>query len=165
MRTKRAGFTLVELMIYSLLFMGIIGSIINAAFTLAVQSQETVSEEYLIDETNLLYERVMRDFGNGSVINTGASTLDVDLSTITFTTEIGGVSETLSYFVSNGSMQKSTNGGAAVAMNSDELTVQRFMVTRLNPSNTVPLLQVTLETENNYGQTYSLTSSINFLNE
>lgn len=164
MRTRN-GFTLLEVLIYAVIFLIVIGVIVNTAFNLTLQSQETVAQEYLIDETDLIFERVIRDLGAGSVLNTGSSTLGVDSSVVSFTTGVGGLGDTLVYSVNNGDLQKTINGGEAVNVNSDEINVTRFLVENINPGSDVTLLRVTLETSNDYNQTYNLTSSVNFLND
>lgn len=159
---RRQGFTLLEILIYSVIFLVVIGAIVNTALNLTIQSQETVAYEYLIDESDLVFERVMRDLGEGLVLNDGSSTLGVDSSVISYANEGG---DTIVYSLSNGELQKTINAGGATTMNSDEITVTRFLVENLNPSSDVTLIQVTIDTTNDYGQSYSLTSSINFLDE
>ena len=49
MRIK-SGFTLIEVLLYAAIFLLVIGTIINTAFNLTTQSQQTVAQEYLVDE-------------------------------------------------------------------------------------------------------------------
>jgi len=77
----------------------------------------------------------------------------------------GSGGDTVTLSVSGATLQKVVNGGSPVNMHSSSIQVDRFLVEQINASGPVPIFKVTMDFSNDFGQTFSINNSINFLDD
>ena len=161
-KTTRPGFTLIETLLYIVIFSIVIMVIVEVGIFLAVESQQTMMREQLTSEASTAFSEVMRTIQTGDNFDSMNSTLNQTLSVIQFTDKTG---DTVRFGVDNQVLDEIVNGGSPISLHSSAIVATEFRVERLNPTNNVPLFKVTAIFSDVFNQTFSLSSSVNFIHD
>lgn len=155
----KVGATLVELTMYIGLFAVVVGAISATGIIIAKDSQNTVFRVQLSNEAGIAFNQVMREMQDAVTFNAGASTIGQNYSVIQFDNLAG---ETITLDVDQQQLRRKVDAAAAEVMHSSDVLVNKFELTRLNPSNSLPLFSISMEFADNAGNTYELNSAVNF---
>src|SRR5438128_2713217 len=109
-KTKKAGYTLVEMVIYVALMSVISFLIINTVLSFTKSYREVVALRIVDSGAIDSMERMTRDIRGGAIIDTRNSTLGTNPGILTLTTTTGGVSTTTKFYIQNGSLKIDVNG-------------------------------------------------------
>ena len=151
-----------EVIFYTALFAIVIVGMFNMAVFLTERSQLVIEKNQLVTESSLLFDEVARLIKTGKTVNDANSTLDQDLSVFEFD---DADANTIKLEVVTGVLKKTFNGGTALNLHSDDISVDRFYVRKLNQANNVGLINVSMEFSNSFGQEFALTTTLNFVYE
>lgn len=158
------GFSLLETMLYMVIFSIIIVAVMNLGIFLAEESQKNAAKNQLTNEASIIFDTITRTIKSGKTLVPGNSNLEQTWSTIEFTTP-ESQTLTLTGEQSSQSITLTTDGGTPETLNSNELEIDKFLVSRINSSSTIPIFQITIDFSNQFNQTLTLSSSVNFINE
>jgi type II secretory pathway pseudopilin PulG len=153
------AFTLIEVIIYILLFGIIIVGLVDTSIRLSQQSQDAVLREQLVLESSLSFSTLNQAISLGDTLNESLSTLDSDNSHLVFTDVDGNLQE---FFLNEGVLQQQTNSGPILDLHSGDISVNSFNVSRINPSSEVIILKVGVEFQDDLSHSYALNTSLNF---
>lgn len=153
------GFTLIEALLYIVIFSIVIVAIVNVGLFLSTSSGQTSERSILVSEGALVMNKVVRIVETGVTYNSGSSTIGSNPSTLVFA---DNSSDNITLRVSSNTLQKGVNGNYS-DLHSSDLTVDSFVIERLNTSTSEEIFRINLDFSNVYGDTFSITSAANFL--
>lgn len=156
---SKNGFTLIETTLYVAIFAIIIVAIINVGISLSTSAQNTGERSLLVSESSVVMNKISRIISEGQTFNAGGSTLDQTLSTLAFANNSG---DSTVLRVTNGVLEHGVNSNYS-DMHSGDITITRFLVESLNSFATENIFRVSVDFTNTYGDTFTVTTSVNFL--
>lgn len=125
---NKKGFTLIETLLYIVIFSIAIVGIVNMGLFLSTSSGQTSERSLLISEGSLVMNKAAKIVETGVTYNSSSSTIGSNPSTLVFT---DNSSDTITLRVSNGILQKGVNSNYS-NLHSSDTTVSSFIVERLN---------------------------------
>lgn len=155
----RGGFTLIETLLYVVLFSIIIVAIMNVGLFLSTSSGQTSERSLLISEGSLVMNKIIKTVETGATYNSGSSSIGSSPSTLVFT---DNDADTISLRMNTDKIEKGLNGVFS-DLHSTDLIVDSFVVERLNTNISEEIFRISIDFSNVYGDTFSITSSANFL--
>lgn len=158
-QNNRAGFTLVETIMYVFLLASVLLVLLNVGIFLSSSSLQTTQRSLLIGESTVVTNRIFRDVKSANLFVENESTLGVNNSVLVVE---NNDADEISFRVQNGYLQRGLNGVYS-NLHSIDVIVNEFTVTQLNSGDLGNLFKFEIEFESLYGDVFSLTRSVNFI--
>ncbi|MBI4117663.1 MAG: hypothetical protein HY453_01110 [Parcubacteria group bacterium] len=123
---KQSGFTLIELIIYTLLVSGIMVTLTNLALDIVSASQKARAKQEVQQNARLLMNRILYEIRTANDLNTGSSTFDTHPGVLSLAKDSGSLDPTV-FDVSAGVSRITQGVGSAVELTSDKVTVTNLV--------------------------------------
>ncbi len=142
------GFTLVEILVYIALFVLLASTAVASLLNFSDSLKAYRAEKILTEQVRGAYERMLADVRNATALDQAGSTFDVSPSTVSLQYE--AVERV--YTLSGGAITVAENGGTAVPITGDGITVTSFTVYQYDMVSTI-LLRVEIAATATVGDT------------
>lgn len=131
---EQKGFTLIELMVYVLIFGLVVIGIITFSIDLSTTSQKARKKVELQQQMRFALDRILQEVSAAESINTGTSTFDVNPSILEL--DVVNASDNPTRFVISSNVLTVQQGVASPEqLTSDGLIIDNFTVTNLSNGN------------------------------
>lgn len=122
--STQRGFSLVEILVYIALFILLASAAVASLLNFSDSFKAYRAEKVLTEQVRGAYERMLADVRNATALDQAGSTFDTSPSTVSLQYE--AVERV--YTLTSGAITVSENGGTAVPITGDGITVSAFTV-------------------------------------
>lgn len=156
------GVTLIEIVLYFVLFSIIFFAVANLAIFLSRESQILIDKNQANAEIAMVFNDLVRVASLGRVFNVGLSQLENNYSDWDFN-DINGVNHRFYVDMDSEKLRHLINETELEDLNSDDLKVKKFYVSRINPSFEIPSFRVEMTFQDLRNNQVNLENSITFI--
>lgn len=141
-----AGFTLIEMIFYVVLFTLLFGVIVQALLTISGTHREIAAIKNINNSASLAMERMVRDIRDADHVITSESSLATSSGVLTLALTSNN-SETRTFEYNNNQVQLSKNGISQGSLTGSQVTVNDLIFHHITSGTSTAAVRITLDVE------------------
>lgn len=157
-RHQLSGYTLIELVIYTALFVILSLGVVSVLWVLAGGWEQARVQRLLSQSGTTALERVLHEVRLAKAIRQGESTFNANPGTLsldTYTDPTGDVETAIKFFIQNDQLMVQEDAGAAAPLTPNTVQVTSFKVWEVAPADTGKIIRLELAVTGGAGTRFS----------